>query len=121
MTCQKKYLLIKLTAFPVLCLYFFIAVACLFLAPGFQYNSARNTKRISTNTQVIYNLIRTSRCVAANSNQAGKIFAKYSHSSYIQLLPGPGFLNAVQNRHNLFSDFLPDRHLSYLFYCVIRI
>jgi len=117
----KKHIFIRCAALMVMVVYFFIAVAFLFFAPEFQYaRSKADTGRIKTDTQLIYSLIRTSRCIA-NNNKSEKVLVKQGCGFFIQHLTGMNSLHTLWRNKPYFTFFLPDHHFSYLFCRVLRI
>jgi hypothetical protein len=68
----------------VMVMYFFIVVAYLFFTPRFQYKHPSGITKAKTNTQLIYTLIRTNRCMMSN-NKLFKVLVK-QHVAYASLL-----------------------------------
>jgi hypothetical protein len=114
----------RITSLMVLLMYFSVVSAHLFFAPKFQYKQLTG-KACSekNNTQLIYTLIRTNRCMV-NDNKVADALAKQFPGFFISLISG-GSLPVVEVKvvNNNFSpvQISPDRHFSYLYNRVLRI
>jgi hypothetical protein len=107
----------RITATLVMGVYLFIVVAYLFFTPKFQYRHI-TTVRVKTNTQLIYTLIRTNRCMV-NENKLTK--AKLFINTPVLL---PGSISKplpVRIQNDLALNFLIDHHFAYLSNRVFRI
>ncbi len=116
----KKYTLIRTTAMLVMMAYVFIMVAYLFFTPVFQNNGPSGNAGLTVNTQLIYNLIRTNRCMM-NDNKPAKSQVKLYAAHFIsqKSITGKTPLLLAGNTSALY--FLIDHHFAYLSNRVLRI
>lgn len=117
---QQKYKYVQNITTLVTVLYAFIAVAYLFLAPGFQYRNGTEVSAVKSNTQLIYTLIRTNRCMANDNKQARGAVRAAAHSP-IPLLNEKHKISSMQADSMVALNFVIDRHFIYLSNRVLRI
>ena len=116
---QKSNALIRIISMFVMMVYLLIVAAYLFFTPGFQYKHPSGITKAKPNTQLIYNLIRTNRCMV--NNKPTRITEK---QYIIHAIP----LKSSENRLPMFRtgnagafNCLADHQLAYLSNRVLRI
>ena len=121
MRSKKAYSNVRFGTFFLMPSYLFIVVAHLFFAPNFHSGTTLGYNPVlKRNTELIYNLIRTDRCLS-NESKTVKTFAKNLPPFSISLLiKSKPLLNTAMGNTGLYQ-FLPDHHSSYLSNRVIRI
>ena len=98
-------------------LYLFIVVAYLFFTPEFQYRQPSGITKAKTNTQLIYTLIRTNRCMM-NSSKQNRLPANPPalHAAILNF-----GVNKKQDENDCACNFLINHHFAYLANRVLRI
>jgi hypothetical protein len=105
--------------FSLVAVYLFIVVTHLFFAPHFHQGDTRNLA-LKKNTEFIFNLIRTDRCLVNESK-------KSDQGAKLQLaVSNPNTANFSQTRFTKVADyynsrFVSDYHFSWLSNRVLRI
>ena len=111
------------TRFSILLLavsYLIISSAHLFFAPNFQVNNISGNSSFSkTNSELVYNLIRTNRCLF-NDNKNLKTYAGKAPSAFVVHL-AYDLSDPVKNLSFKNTIFKADHHFSYLSNRTLRI
>lgn len=114
--CQFRCRTCMLTA-----VYLFIVVTHLFFAPLFSDGGNMNHNSvIKRNTEFIYNLIRTDRCLVNESKKA-EITAKNHFSPFISLLLNTSTCSHLKTTDYFNCQFISDHHFTYLSNRVLRL
>lgn len=100
--------------------YFFIVVTHLFYAPNFHQDGNDRNQALKKNTEYIYNLIRTDRCLvneSKKSDQGGKQLLTTSASNFIKFAR----ISFINTDKYFTYQFRSNHHFSYLSNRVLRI
>jgi hypothetical protein len=117
---QKSYTVKRIASLLVSAMYLFIVVAYLFFTPKFQYKHPSGITKAKPNTQVIYNLIRTSRCMVG-SNKPGRIMVKQHILHAVPLKANTSSPSLYYTSNTRAIGFVADHHSVYLANRVLRI
>ena len=107
-------------AFLLVAVYLFIAVTHLFFAPRFHEGDNNHNPALKKNTEFIFNLIRTDRCLineSKKSDQSAKLLLTTSVSNFIRF--DRVFFTQTDNYFT--SQFVSNQHFSWLSNRVLRI
>lgn len=116
---HKRYTPTHVNAMLAMGVYFVITIAYLFFAPKFQYRHISGKIKLKSDTLLIYNLIRTNRCMA--NNKPAKTHTKGLTGKSISKFLSSGKLFALKAENKYCFEPSADHHFSFLFNRVLRI
>jgi hypothetical protein len=115
-----RYRHFNFRAFLLVAVYFFIVVTHLFFAPCFHEGENNQNLALKKNTEFIFNLIRTDRCLINESkkpDQSAKLLLTTSVSNFVKF----DRLFFMQTDNYFTYQFVFDHHFSYLSNRALRI
>jgi hypothetical protein len=119
MSNRKNYIILRAASYLMTLAYMFIVVAYLFFTPQFQYRRSSGNIKVKSNTQSIYTLIRTSRCMMNNKSVNVLVKDQIAHTTPLNF--GVIDMPSAKVEHVFAFNYRADRQLSYLFNRVLRI